>query len=96
MGWNICIGWGHRRWGRGDLAWEGFWLPKAAYWVYALDISGGLEITHGEGGGDLWDNIYILVEGTGGGEGKIQRRRGFDPQKPDIECVVSILAGAWK
>jgi len=64
--------------------------------VHTLDISGSLEIIHGEGRGDLWDNIYMLVEGTGGGEGEIRRGRGFDPQKLDIECVLLIPAGAWK
>jgi hypothetical protein len=67
--------------------------PKAGYQVRTLNIGRGMEITCGEGGGDLWDEIYILVEGAGGEGGEIRRGRGFDSQKPDIECMHSIPAG---
>jgi hypothetical protein len=64
--------------------------------VHTLDVGGSLKITHRKGRGDLWDKMYILVEGTGGGEGEIQWGRGFNPSKLDIECVLLIPAGAWK
>ena len=38
--------------------------PKAGYQLRTLNIGRSLEITCSEGGGDLWDEIYILVEGV--------------------------------
>lgn len=64
--------------------------------MYALDTGGGLKIIHGEGGGDQWKEIYMLVEGMRGGQGEIEWERDFDPQKPDIKCTHLISVGAWK
>ena len=73
----------------GDIPFEGFggrepkneWgrgihPQKPEYRAHWFDIGGGCETAGGEGGGDTWHGVDVLIEGMGIGEPKNEWGRG--------------------
>ena len=54
--------------------------PKPAYRVRRLDIGGGCEMAHGEGRGNTWHGVDVLVEGMSSEEPENERRGGLTPK----------------
>ena len=61
-GWGKWAAWGGGDWRLREWWGVGYFTCKSEYWVHALDINWGYELTHAVSGVDLWSQKGVIVE----------------------------------